>query len=112
MPMKIGDRTRRETGTMNDRIAFTMIGVLTLAVIGVVGMLMTAGGHRTTGLDVTALPLVNACLNALSAGLLVAGFVLIRRRRVAAHVACMLSAFFVSTLFLVSYVTYHYHAGS
>src|SRR5262249_52311881 len=48
----------------------------------------------------------------LSAGLLTAGFVFIRRRRIAAHVACMLAAFVVSTLFLLSYVTYHYHAGS
>ena len=97
---------------MNDRIAFTMIGALTLTVVAVVAALMAGGGSRTTSLDVAALPMVNACLNALSAGLLTAGFVFIRRRWIAAHVACMLGAFVVSTLFLLSYVTYHYHAGS
>src|SRR5512132_3385941 len=98
---------------MNDRVAFVTIGVLTLVVVGLVGALMTAGGGaRPPAFDVSALPLLNACLNALSAGLLVAGWVLIRRRRVTAHMTCMLAAFVVSTLFLASYVTYHYHAGS
>src|SRR5262245_57399404 len=97
---------------MTDRVAFTVIWVLTLVVIGIVAALMTGGAARATTLDVAALPLVNACLNTLSAGLLTAGFVFIRRRRIAAHVACMLAAFVVSTLFLLSYVTYHYHAGS
>lgn len=58
------------------------------------------------------LPTLNATLNATSAVLLLAGFLLIRRGKVTAHKACMLGAFAVSTLFLVSYVTYHYHAGS
>ncbi len=98
---------------MNDRVAFVMIGVLTLMVVGLVGALMAGGGAaRPATLDVTALPLVNACLNALSAGLLVAGWLLIRRRRIVGHIACMLGAFAVSTLFLLSYVTYHYHVGS
>jgi len=97
---------------MNDRLAFTMIGVLTLVVVGLVGALMTTGGGRPATLDVTALPVLNACLNTVSAALLIAGFTFIRRRRVVAHVVCMLGAFAVSTVFLLSYVTYHYHAGS
>ena len=97
---------------MNDRAAFTTIGVLTVVVVALVGALMVGGGVRSTTLDVSALPLVNACLNALSAALLVTGWLCIRRRRIVAHVTCMLSAFAVSTLFLLSYVIYHYHAGS
>jgi len=98
---------------MNDRAAYAMIGVLTLVVVGLVGVLMTAGGgaHPAT-LDVSALPRVNASLNAVSAGLLAAGWFFIRRRWIVAHVTCMLGAFMVSTLFLLSYVTYHYYAGS
>jgi len=61
---------------------------------------------------VAALPPLNACLNATSAALLTAGYVFIRGRRVGAHRACMVSALVVSTLFLVSYVTYHALAGS
>lgn len=44
--------------------------------------------------------------------LLTAGYVLIRRKKVAAHKACMVSAFLVSALFLASYAYYHYHHGS
>jgi putative membrane protein len=98
---------------MNDRVAYVTIGILTIVVVGLVGALMAgAGGARPAAFDVTALPLVNACLNTVSAGLLTAGWLFIRRRRIVAHVACMLGAFVVSTLFLLSYVTYHYHAGS
>jgi uncharacterized membrane protein YozB (DUF420 family) len=63
-------------------------------------------------MDVSSLPALNATLNSASAILLASGWVLIRRRRIAAHRACMTGAFLVSTAFLVSYVIYHMHAGS
>ena len=56
-------------------------------------------------------PTLNAILNALSATFLVCGYVMIRRRRIPAHRACMLSAFACSTAFLVSYILYHLRAG-
>ena len=62
--------------------------------------------------DVTDLPAVNATLNGISAALLAAGFVFIRRRRIDAHRRCMLAAFGTSSLFLASYLVYHYHVGS
>jgi uncharacterized membrane protein YozB (DUF420 family) len=65
-----------------------------------------------TGISLTDLPAVNAVLNGTSALLLAAGYLCIRRRKVGAHRLCMGSAFVVSTLFLVSYLTYHYHVGS
>ncbi|HEX7020070.1 MAG TPA: DUF420 domain-containing protein [Gemmatimonadaceae bacterium] len=58
------------------------------------------------------LPAVNATLNATAAILLVIGYVLIRRGRIRQHRAVMLTALTVSALFLVSYLTYHAHAGS
>jgi len=60
---------------------------------------------------VSALPTVNAILNATSAILLVTGYVLIRRRNVMAHRACMGAAFVTSTVFLASYLTLRYYAG-
>ncbi|HKY34094.1 MAG TPA: DUF420 domain-containing protein [Candidatus Polarisedimenticolia bacterium] len=63
-------------------------------------------------IGVRDLPTLNAALNAASAALLVAGWLFIRRRRIAAHRACMAAAFAVSTAFLISYLVYHYHAGS
>lgn len=60
----------------------------------------------------SSLPAVNASLNALCSVLLVAGWVFIRAKRVAAHRACMAAAFACSIAFLVSYLVYHYHVGS
>lgn len=58
------------------------------------------------------LPALNAGLNTLSALFLLTGFLCIRRRRIAAHRACMLSALGTSTLFLISYLTYHFQVGT
>lgn len=63
-------------------------------------------------MNISDLPALNAGLNALSGSLLGVGYAMIRRGRVKAHKAFMLAAVGVSTLFLVSYVVYHYHAGS
>ena len=63
-------------------------------------------------LPLHALPLLNAILNSLSAVLLCSGYIAIRRRCVSLHKTCMLTACFTSALFLVSYLTYHYHVGS
>ena len=65
-----------------------------------------------TAETLAALPTVNAILNATAAALLIIGYLFIRRGRIAQHRACMIAAFVVSTLFLVSYLTYHAQAGS
>ncbi len=57
-----------------------------------------------------ALPTVNAVLNGTAAILLIWGFFLIRNRRIEKHRLVMLTAFGVSTAFLVSYIVYHLHA--
>ena len=58
------------------------------------------------------LPTVNAILNATSAVLLLAGRRFIGKGERDKHRRSMLAAFGVSTLFLVSYLTYHYQHGS
>jgi len=62
-------------------------------------------------LNLAYLPAVNACLNGASAVLLGAGYYFIRRKNKVAHRNCMLAAFFVSTLFLGCYLTYHGYAA-
>lgn len=57
-------------------------------------------------MDASALPPVNAALNALATVLLLRGRWLIRRGREQAHRRTMLSAFAVSSLFLVLYVAH------
>ena len=62
-------------------------------------------------IGISDLPSVNASLNATSAILLVVGYLCIRRRKVTAHKACMVTAFITSTIFLISYLTLRYYAG-
>jgi uncharacterized membrane protein YozB (DUF420 family) len=54
---------------------------------------------------------LNASLNGLSAVLLAGGYVAIRRGNVNVHKRFMISAFCVSTVFLISYLAYHYRVG-
>ena len=60
---------------------------------------------------ISYLPHVNAFLNSTSTVFLVIGFLMIRMRRIRAHLKCQLAAVLASTLFLISYLTYHYYHG-
>lgn len=98
---------------MRDRLALPVIGVVSALVVFSVGFLLL--GRQTgmqNGTGVSALPALNAFLNGTSALLLTIGYLFIRRKKVTAHKNCMLAAFGVSSFFLVSYVIYHYQAGS
>ena len=57
-------------------------------------------------------PVINASLNATSAVLITTGVGLIRAGRRDAHRAVMIAAVVSSSLFLLSYLYYHYHVGS
>jgi len=63
-------------------------------------------------ISVSQLPSLNAALNSLSAVFLCAGFIFVRRSKIGAHRTCMITAVVCSTLFLISYLVYHYHVGS
>ncbi len=63
-------------------------------------------------LEISDLPIVNACLNTTSATFLVAGYAYIRKRRITAHRTCMLGAVAASSLFLATYLIYHFYHGS
>ncbi|HMG34550.1 MAG TPA: DUF420 domain-containing protein [Blastocatellia bacterium] len=62
-------------------------------------------------MQVSFLPTLNAMLNATSGLLIIVGFVLIRRRHIRAHRACMIGAVISSSLFLISYLVYHVGFG-
>jgi len=64
------------------------------------------------GFDFTILPAFNATVNSVVTVLLVTGWLLIRRRRIAAHRACMIAAVALSAVFLTSYLVYHSQVGS
>lgn len=60
----------------------------------------------------TLLPHFNALLNSTSAILLVSGYRAIREGRIKAHRNFQIAAVISSTVFLVSYLTYHYYHGT
>ena len=88
------------------RIIYILSGVLILAIAFLIL------GPRPEGIegaiDVSSLPLVNALLNLATTILLIIGYVLIRLKKREMHRSVMLTAFFSSALFLVSYVIYHW----
>ena|SRR5579872_5744237 len=58
-------------------------------------------------MDLSLFPALNAGLNGASAVLIATGRLLIARRAVRRHRACMIAAVATSSLFLVSYLYYH-----
>jgi len=54
---------------------------------------------------------LNASLNGTSGVLLACGYAAIRNGKIAVHKAFMIAAFAVSSVFLVSYLVYHYRVG-
>ena len=87
-----------------------IIYVVSIAISLVVAFLIL--GPRPQGiegaLDVSILPLVNATINSITTILLLYGYYLIINRKIDAHKNVMLTCFGTSTLFLVSYVVYHW----
>ena len=95
----------------NDVFWTKVIYIISIVVSLLVAFLIL--GPRPQGvegtLDVSFLPLVNATLNSITTLLLIYGYYLILNRRVDAHKNVMLTCFGTSTLFLVSYVVYHWY---
>ena len=82
------------------RRPFAWVGfALVVIAIPLVGFAVESGRSFTE-----LLPTVNACLNALSAGFLFAGWRAIRARNVGLHWRCMVSATASSGLFLAFYL--------
>ncbi len=63
-------------------------------------------------IEPAGLPALNAGLNTAAACCLLGGYYWIRRGRVAIHKRFMVAALGFSTLFLASYLVYHFQVGS
>jgi putative membrane protein len=100
-----------DAAAATERLAAWIIGALTAIVIGGIAIViyMPRGGRPGGS---SWLPEINASLNGAATILLGTGYVLIRRRRIAGHRACMIAAFVASSLFLVTYLVHHAHVGS
>ena len=93
-----------------DSFWIKIIYIVSIIISGAVAFLIL--GPRPEGvngsLDVTALPKVNASINAITTLLLILGYFLIIKRKRRLHKNVMLSSFAMSAAFLVSYIIYHW----
>ena len=83
-----------------------IIALISIVVPVLVGILFYTPALRLS-LNVDVLPGFNAILNSSVSVLLLSGFYFIRNKKIAAHRACMMLAFILSAVFLISYVVYH-----
>ena len=94
----------------NDAFWTKIIYVVSIVISLVVAFLIL--GPRPDGIegsiDVSTLPFINSTLNSITAILLIIGYILIRSKNIKAHRIVMLTSFGTSSLFLASYVIYHW----
>ena len=87
-----------------------IIYIISIIITGLIAFLIL--GPRPEGMegmvDVSYLPLVNALLNTASTILLILALWFIKRKNIQSHKITMLCAFGTSTLFLATYVIYHW----
>lgn len=96
----------------SDRAFFIFCAVVSTAALGFLAwLLLIRQGDASATVDLRFMPAVNAGLNSLSAVLLTAGWIAIRRGNRKLHPYLMVSAFASSALFLAGYVAYHYVHG-
>lgn len=85
-----------------------LIVILSVLIPVVVAMLFFMPKQGSDSVDVSFLPTLHAILNSMTAILLIVGYVNIRRGNIKVHRVAMGTAFGLSAIFLVSYVTYHF----
>ena len=97
---------------MNDRKLFRLVIAITLVVVALVIVLnrKILPAPSTVPVFVYQLPKLHALLNGTCSILLIASFLAIRSKKVTLHKRLNVTAFCLSSLFLISYVTYHYMA--
>jgi putative membrane protein len=96
-----------------DPVFLWLIGILSILIPVVVAILLFMPQTGKLGdLDVSFLPHLNAILNSATAVALLTGYYFVKRKQIAYHRTAMVTAFALSSLFLVAYVVYHFQAPS
>jgi len=95
----------RDNGTI------IILGISALALLFLLWLIYLKPPATSQFINIHWLPNLNATFNLLSAFFLLRGIYLIRRGHKEQHKTSMLIAFVFSTLFLISYLIYHYFHG-
>ncbi|MBK7108885.1 MAG: DUF420 domain-containing protein [Chitinophagales bacterium] len=91
---------------MNERSVSKWIIIISIAVPALIAFLFYSPVVHLN-VDVSFLPKFHAFLNSCVFILLLSGYYFIRHNKIRQHKYCMISAFSLSGLFLISYVFYH-----
>src|SRR6185503_3997445 len=91
----------------NHKFYLRLIAALSLAVFGLVLFLSQRPKAESIPAFVPFLPKLNAFLNAACTVILLISFYFIRKKKVTIHRRLNITAVVLSTLFLLSYVTFH-----
>ncbi|HMU45000.1 MAG TPA: DUF420 domain-containing protein [Chitinophagaceae bacterium] len=95
----------------NDKKANILILTFSVVVFAVVVLLGRVKLNLHVGFDVHLFAKANAVINSIVAVFLVAALIAVKRKNYVLHRNLMLSAMFLSILFLLSYISHHLLAG-
>ena len=93
---------------MSDKGFFTLSIIVSVVVFAVVVVLNIIPKPDFVPSFIKHLPLLNATINGTCSVLLLASLYFIRQKNIQAHKKINIAAFFLSSIFLVSYILYHY----
>lgn len=97
----------------NETRNLTIIWVLSIVIPLAIALLLFMPSKSGVNASwVFLLPHLNAVLNSTTAVLLLIGFAFIKKKQITYHKTCMLIAFTLGCVFLVSYIIYHSSAPS
>lgn len=94
----------------NYRPAIIIISILIIGTVGVLADL--PGVEDFDAFDVTILPLMNAIFNTFTFLFLLSAFIAIKKRKITLHRRFIYAAFITTSLFLITYVIFHYLSPS
>lgn len=94
-----------------DRTFFAWNAVVSTLAVAFIAYILRRDASPSGAVDLSFVPALNAVFNGLSSLCLVTGWLAIRRKAVNLHRLCMVTAFALSAVFLVGYLSYHYVHG-
>lgn len=97
---------------VNEKSLTLLVYAISIVVVSLVAFMLFFPQALSfgSGVNVSILPAFHAFLNGSTAVLLSIGFFFIKQRKFQAHKTVMVSAFILSSIFLISYVIYHSQA--
>ncbi len=98
-----------QSSTRDQRATYiiTTLSIVVPIVVAILMLLPDTGAAES----VRNLPLFHATLNGSTAIALIIGYYFIKNGKMINHRFCMILAFVLSSIFLVSYIIYHYNTG-